>query len=319
MDIFYPVESFAGWITFSVLSLDSTTTLAQAINFFIYDSIKIIILLFVITFIMGVINIFLPVEKVRDFLLKNKLFGFEYLLAALFGTATPFCSCSSIPLFIGFVKGGIPLGVTFAFLISSPLVDSVVIAMLLGLFGLKVTLVYVVTGIVISMLAGFVLGRMKLERYLEPWVLKVQSANSEIDRSKESYILKIIDDSLATIKIVFPYIFIGVGLSSFIHGYVPTEFFTQYVRGFWSVPVATIIAVPLYANAAGVLPIGQALVSKGIPIGTVLSFMMAAVALSIPSSIMLKKVMNWKLLIIFLGVVTFAIILSGYFFNIVLG
>ncbi|KKS28109.1 MAG: hypothetical protein UV60_C0011G0009 [Parcubacteria group bacterium GW2011_GWA2_43_11] len=327
MDIFYPLQWIADRVTYNLFAIVHGTRLADGVNFFVYDTLKIFLLLFAISFGMGLINVYFPVEKVRDYLTQKKMFGLDYFLAAFFGTITPFCSCSSVPLFIGFVKGGIPLGVTLAFLISSPLVDSVVIAMLVGMFGVKTALVYVVSGIVVAMVGGYVLGKMRLERYLTSWVLEMRSVGGvtapvvqgSVLFSKE-HIGHAYKESLGIIKSVGLYVFIGVGVGAFIHGFVPVSFFEEYmnIHPLLAVPLAAIIAVPLYANAAGILPIAQVLVGKGIELGVVLSFMMAAVALSIPSGILLRKVMTMRFLSYFYGVTTFGIILLGYFYVAVL-
>lgn len=322
MDIFYPLQLFADWVSYNLFQLNSVTHLGAAVNFFVYDTLKILILLLVVTLVMGSINAFFPIERVRDYLKQNKLFGFEYVLASLLGTITPFCSCSSVPLFIGFVKGGIPLGVTLTFLISSPLVDAVVIALLLSLFGLKVTIIYVATGIVISVLAGIVLGKLNLEKYLADWVQQLPNQDlsaSNTPRTSRMIVKQITDEAFDTFKKVYLYVIAGVALGAYIHGFVPTQFFETYIGAdsFWAVPLAVLIGVPLYAGAAGVLPIAQVLVSKGVALGTVLAFMMATVGLSVPEALMLKKVMKWQLLATFFGVVSTAIIISGYFFNVV--
>ncbi len=323
--MFYPVQLFSDWLVFGLFGMTEASHLGLALNFFIYDTIKILILLLVITHIMGAINALFPIEKVKDFLSQNKFFGLEYVVASLFGTVTPFCSCSSVPLFIGFVKGGIPLGITFAFLISSPLVDGVVIALLLGLFGVKVTVVYVLTGIVVSVIAGYILGKLNLERFLADWVTELhtngaQPAGGVTGEKKKSFMKKVSQEAFAIFKHIYLYVIAGVAVGAFIHGYVPADFFETYVAtdNIWSVPLAVLVGVPLYAGAAGVLPIAHALVAKGISLGTVLAFMMASVALSLPEGLMLKKIMKWQLLAIFFGIVTVAIIASGYFFNLVL-
>jgi uncharacterized membrane protein YraQ (UPF0718 family) len=325
MDIFYPLQLFANWVTYSIFLIDKTSQLGESSSFFIYDTLKIFILLFIIAWVMGLVNAHFPVEKVRKYLTTKKLYGADYLLAALFGTITPFCSCSSVPLFIGFVRGGIPLGVTLTFLISSPLVDSVVVAMLMGVFGFKTTIIYVVSGIVVSMIAGYILGKMSLEKYLSPWVLKSteQTDNNITPQTNKNFTEKIkiaFSESLDIIKTVGLYVVLGVGIGAFIHGFVPVSFFETYlnINSLIAVPIAVLVAVPLYANAAGILPIAQVLVDKGIPLGTVLAFMMAAVGLSISSAVILKKVMTGKLIVIFYGVVTICVILLGYIYILVL-
>jgi hypothetical protein len=276
---------------------------------------------------MGIINSYFPIDKVRNFLTKRKWYGLDYFLASFFGTITPFCSCSSVPLFIGFVKGGIPLGVTLAFLISSPLVDAVSVAMFLGMFGWKVTIVYVVSGIVLSMIAGFILGKLKLEHLLTDWVKKIlenkQVADESYQEEKQTFMQRlpgIGKEALGIVKGVSIYILIGIAIGGLMHGFIPTGFFEQYItkENPFAVPIATLVGVPMYSNAAGVLPIMQVLVQKGIPIGTAIAFMMAVVGLSIPEGLLLKKVMTTKMLLIFFGVVTTCIIISGYLFNFIL-
>lgn len=276
--------------------------------------------------VMGVVNSYFPVDKIRNYLSRNKLFGLEYLFASTFGAITPFCSCSSVPLFIGFVKGGIPLGVTFAFLITSPLVNEVAIALFIGMFGLKATLIYVSSGILLGMIGGIILGKLKLEKHLSPWVQGVL-ANSEKEGDLEEEKLtfskrlpSIFREAIGIIKGVFWYIIIGIGIGAIMHGFIPTGFFEQYIskNNPFAVPIAVILGVPMYSNAAGVLPIIQVFVQKGITIGTAIAFMMAVVGLSIPEATMLKKVMTWKLIVIFFGVVATCIIISGYVFNLIL-
>ncbi len=320
-------QNLADWLVYSALGISEKSHLGAALNFFIYDSIKILILLFVIIFLMGIVNSYFPVEKVRNFLSRNKLYGAEYLMASLFGVVTPFCSCSSVPLFIGFVKGGIPLGVTFAFLVTSPLVNEVAIGMFLGMFGVKITLIYVISGILLGMISGFILQKMKLEKHLTPWVKDVL-VNAEREQNafeSEKTPLKdrlpfIWDEVKKILTGIIPYVLIGIAIGGLMHGYIPDGFFEKYMHrdNPFAVPMATLLAVPLYANAAGILPVVQVLVAKGIPIGTAIAFMMAVVGLSFPEAMLLKKVMTLKLILIFFGVVTMCIIFSGYLFNLIL-
>ena len=321
------IQNIADWFVYDVLHLEKGAHLAEALNFFIYDTTKIVLLLFVIIFLMGIINSYFPIDKVRNFLSRNKLYGFEYLMASLFGVVTPFCSCSSVPLFIGFVKGGIPLGVTFAFLVTSPLVNEVAIGLFIGLFGVKMTAIYVVSGVLLGTISGVVLQKLKLERYLTPWVKKVlENAQKEQDVFvAEKQTLKqrlpiIWAEVLNILKGVIPYVIIGIAIGGLMHGYIPEGFFEQYMSkdNLFAVPIATILAVPMYSNASGILPVVQVLVAKGIPIGTAIAFMMGVVGLSLPEAMLLKKVMTFKLIGIFFGVVTLCIIISGYLFNIIL-
>lgn len=321
------LQDLADWVVFGLLQLNQGQHLAEALNFFIYDSIKILLLLFIVIFLMGIVNSYFPVEKVKNFLSRNKLYGFEYLMASLFGVVTPFCSCSSVPLFIGFVRGGIPLGVTFSFLITSPLVNEVAIGLFVGLFGLKVTVIYVISGVLLGMAAGMILSKFKLERLLTPWVKEVlanaeqESENFEMERTPFKERIPIIwAEVMKILKGVVPYVIVGIAIGGLMHGYIPEGFFEKYMSkdNLFAVPVATVLAVPMYSNASGVLPIVQVLVSKGIPLGTAIAFMMGVVGLSLPEGMLLKKVMTLKLIGIFFGVVTLCIIISGYLFNIIL-
>lgn len=321
------IQRFADWLVYGVFGMNAETHLGNAVNFFFYDSIKIIILLFLISVVMGVVNAYFPIDKLRRYLTTRKLYGFQYLFASLFGAITPFCSCSSIPLFIGFVKGGIPLGVTFAFLITSPLVNEVAVAMFLGTFGVRATIIYVVSGILLGTIGGYILGRFKLERYLSPWVRQLQAQSeqeSEAWADEQTSFVKrlpvIVKDAWHIVRGVLVYILIGIGVGAAMHGYVPEGFFEQYMakENWWAVPLAVVCAVPMYANAAGIVPVIQVFVAKGIPLGTAIAFMMGVVGLSLPEAAMLKKVMTWRLIGIFFGVVTVFIILSGYLFNLIL-
>lgn len=320
------VQHFADWLIYSVLGINDNTHLGKALNFFVFDTIKILILLFLIVFLMGIINSYFPIEKIKNYLNRKKLYGLEYLLASIFGAITPFCSCSSVPLFIGFVQGGIPLGVTFSFLITSPLVNEVAVAMFIGMFGIKATLIYTLSGILLGTIGGWILGKLNLESLLSDWVKKIlenkmqQGEYEEEALSFRQRLPEIARGSWDIVKSVVLYIIIGIAIGAVMHGYVPDNFFAQYLSGkqWWTVPLAVILAVPMYANAAGIIPVIQVLVAKGVPLGTAIAFMMATVGLSIPEAILLKKVMTIKLIAIFFGVVTLFIILSGYLFNILL-
>lgn len=321
------IQQFADWLVYGIMGLDSASPLGTAVNFFFYDTIKILILLFFISVLMGIINAYFPIERLRNYLQTHKMYGLQYLLASIFGAVTPFCSCSSIPLFIGFVKGGIPLGVTFAFLITSPLVNEVAVAMFLGSFGLKVTLIYVVSGILLGVIGGFVLGRMKLENQLSDWVRQIQAqATTEAEAWEKEHtsfwkrLPSIVRNAWGIVRGVLIYILIGIGIGAFMHGFVPEGFFEQYMSkdNWFAVPLSVILAVPMYANAAGIVPVIEVFVAKGIPIGTAIAFMMAVVGLSLPEATLLKKVMKWRLIGIFFGTVTLFIILSGYLFKFLL-
>lgn len=321
------IQNIADSLVYGVLGLNKEQHLAQALNFFIYDTTKILILLLVVIFVMGMVNSYFPIDKVKNYLSRNKLYGLEYLMASFFGAITPFCSCSSVPLFIGFVRGGIPLGVTFAFLITSPLVNEIAIGLFLGLFGLKTTLIYMISGVLLGTISGLILQKLKLEPYLTPWVKKVlANAQREQDvfiAEKQTFKqrLPIIWTEVQTIlKGIVPYVIIGIAVGGLMHGYIPEDFFEKYMdkNNLFAVPVATLLAVPMYSNASGILPVVQVLVAKGIPLGTAIAFMMGVVGLSLPEAMLLKKVMTLKLIAIFFGVVTFCIIISGYLFNLIL-
>ena len=321
------IQQFADWLIYDLFGIDATTRLGEALNFFVYDSLNIVLLLFLISIVMGIVNAYFPVERLHNFLNSRKLYGLQYLLSSLFGAITPFCSCSSIPLFIGFVKGGIPLGVTFSFLITSPLVNEVAVAMFAGTFGWKVTAIYVISGILLGTIGGFILGKMKLEKHLSPWVLQIQqmasSGQEEIEENHLTLIQRmpqIVKEAVSIIRGVILYVIIGIAIGATMHGYVPEGFFEEYLSGehWYAVPLAVILAVPMYANAAGIVPVVEVFVAKGVSLGTALAFMMSVVGLSLPEATMLKKVMNMRLIGIFFGTITLFIILLGWLFNMVL-
>jgi len=320
------IQQLADWLVFEVLNLQEGNHLAEALHFFIYDSIKIILLVLIIIFLMGIVNSYFPVEKVRNYLSRKKLYGFEYLMASIFGVVTPFCSCSSVPLFIGFVKGGIPLGVTFAFLVTSPLVNEVAIGLFIGLFGVKTTIIYVISGILLGTISGLILQKLKLEKYLSPWVQQVlENSQKETEKFKlektsfKDKLPSIWKETTTILKGILPYILVGLAIGGLMHGYIPEGFFEQYLGkdNWFAVPAATVLGVPMYSGASGVLPVVQVLVAKGIPLGTAIAFMMGVVGLSLPEAMLLKKVMTVKLIAIFFSVVTLCIIISGYVFNLI--
>ncbi|MBK6819225.1 MAG: permease [Bacteroidetes bacterium] len=324
--MFKGLQQFADWLIFSVFSIKQHSKLGDALNFFVFDTLKIFILLGFITLIMGIINSYFPIDKVRNFLTKRKWYGLDYFLASFFGTITPFCSCSSVPLFIGFVKGGIPLGVTLAFLISSPLVDAVSVAMFLGMFGWKVTIVYVVSGIVLSMIAGYILGKMKIEHLLTDWVQQLlKNKQVEVEsyiEEKQTFVQRIpfiVKEAFVIVKGVAIYILIGIAIGGLMHGFIPTGFFEQYItkENPFAVPIAVLVGIRCIAMLPACCPLCKYWF-KGIPIGTAIAFMMAVVGLSIPEGLLLKKVMSTRMLFIFFGVVATCIIISGYLFNLML-
>jgi len=323
MDIFYPIQLLSNFVTNNWFGLAKDSYLGSALNFFIYDTIKIGILLVFINYLMAITRYYFPIDKVRDLLTKRRWYGLDYLFAAFLGVVTPFCSCSSIPLFIGFLSAGIPLGVTFAFLIASPLVNEASLILFPALFGWKITIIYNLAGIIVAVIGGMIIQKLHLEKYVNQDLLKYKSrADVEAENGGEKIKFKKLvaywwTDGFKITKSIFPYVLLGVGIGAIIHGFVPANFFEGYlsIKNWWTVPLATIIGIPLYANSVSVLPIIEALISKGIPVGTALAFMTATVALSLPEALILKKAMKWQLLVTFFGVTTLGIILIGYLFN----
>ena len=316
MDIFFPLEWLAKILTYNILHLSTTGVWAEMVVFFIYDTLKILLLLIFITHLVGWLNRYIPIAKFKSFLSSHRLFGLEYFLASGFGAVTPFCSCSSIPVIIGFVQAGIPLGVAFSFLITSPLINEVAIALFIGLFGWKITLTYIVCGMAVGMIGGYVMQKLKMEKYVISLASTKKCAcqNGEVAISNARQISK---EAFVIVRKVLPYIIFGVMVGAFIHGFIPASEVQSLLvsAGMWGVPLATILGVPLYFNASSVIPIIQVLVEKGVPIGTALAFMMATVGLSLPEAMMLKRVLRTKLLLTFLGVVTIGIIIIGYVIN----
>jgi hypothetical protein len=326
MDIFRPVQLFADLVTYNWFGITQNSYWGDTINFFIYDVIKIGLLLVVINYFMAITRFYFPMGKVRDILTKRRWYGLDYLFAALLGVVTPFCSCSSIPLFIGFVGAGIPLGVTFAFLISSPLVNESSLYLFPAMFGMRVTVIYNVVGIVISMLGGMLIQKLHAEKYVKPELLKFKSRqdviieNGGIALPFKELVKYFWKDGMDITKKIFPYVLLGVGIGALIHGFVPASLVEKYLsnRSFWAVPLATLLGSPLYANSVSVIPVMEALVGKGVPLGTALAFMTAIVTVSIPESMILKKVMRWQLLAMFFGITLAGIMIMGYIFNAIL-
>lgn len=310
MDIFYPIKLLADWLTHNAV-----------LNFFIYDTIKIFILLSVIIFIVSVIRSFLPPEKIRAILShKNKYTG--NVVASLLGIVTPFCSCSAIPLFLGFVQAGVPLGTTFSFLVASPMINEVALVLLLGLFGWKIALLYILSGLIIAILSGIIIGKLKVENLVESFVYQ-NTINGNIDLPKMSRKERLAyarNYTLDILKKVWPYVLIGIGVGAFIHGYAPADFLAKYADSdkWYAVPLVVLIGIPLYSNAAGIIPLISVLTEKGVAIGTTLAFMMSVTALSLPEFMILKRVMKTKLIIIFAGIVGTGIIFTGFLFNLIL-
>lgn len=319
--MFYPVQAFADWLVYVVLNIMPDTRPGMALDFFVFDTIKIFILLSVIIFSVSIIRSFLPAEKIRAILSHKHEFTGN-ILASLLGVVTPFCSCSAIPLFLGFVQAGVPLGVTFSFLVASPMINEVALGLLFSLFGLKIAAIYILSGLIIAVLSGIIIGKMKVEKLVEPFVYQ-NLINGQINLPKMSWRDRLVyarDYMWDILKKVGLYILVGVGVGAWIHGYVPMEFLSQYAGPdkWYAVPLAVLVGIPLYSNAAGVIPLVSALAEKGMAMGTTLAFMMSVTALSLPEFMILKKVMKPKLIFIFAGIVAGGITFTGYLFNAIL-
>ena len=306
----------------AALPVDRASHLGGALQFFFYDTPKVLMLLTGVVFVMGMINSYFTPERTRV-LLAGRSEGVANVMAASLGIVKPFCSCSAVPLFIGFVQAGVPLGVTFSFLISAPMVNEVALTLLFGLFGWQVALLYLGLGLSVAIVAGWVIGRLKMEAYLEDWVRNMPKTTAQFEDAGMTLADRIQGGFNAVREIVgkvWPYILVGIALGAAIHGYVPEDFMASFMgrEAWWSVPLAVIIGVPMYTNAAGVIPIVQALLAKGAALGTVLAFMMSVIALSLPEMIILRKVLKVRLIATFIGIVATGILLVGYVFNAVL-
>ncbi|MCF7874707.1 MAG: permease [Candidatus Omnitrophica bacterium] len=306
------------WLIYSLLGLDSASRAGEALHFFIYDTLKILFLLFIMISFVGFLRSFIGRAKIKKWLAGKKIKG--HFFASLFGATTPFCSCSSIPIFLGFLKGGVPLGVALSFLITSPLINEYLVVLMLGFFGWKITVLYVASGLFIGIFSGHILGRMKLEKYIDSQNLALDPENlpdKKYDNIKQR-ILFGVSEAKTIIKRLWLWIMAGVGLGAVIHNYIPGEFIQSAIErtGFLGVPLATLFGVPMYSNCAAIVPVAVALFRKGIPLGTALAFMMATSALSFPEAVILRQGMKLKLIVIFFGITTAGIIFTGYIFNI---
>ncbi|MDL2338667.1 MAG: permease [Pseudomonadota bacterium] len=306
----------------AALPVDRNSALGGALQFFLYDTPKVLLLLTAVVFVMGMINSYFTPERTRA-LLAGKTEGVANVMAASLGIVTPFCSCSAVPLFIGFVQAGVPLGVTFSFLISAPMVNEVALALLFGLFGWKIALLYMGLGLTVAIVAGWVIGRLRMEAYLEDWVRDMPRVQATAGGDAFTLVERI-EGGFASVREivgkVWPYILAGIAIGAAIHGWVPEDFMASFMgkEAWWSVPLAVLIGVPMYTNAAGIIPIVQALLAKGAALGTVLAFMMSVIALSLPEMIILRKVLKVRLIATFAGVVATGILIVGYVFNAVL-
>ena len=316
------VEPAANLLTYSAFQLPAGSQLGSSVAFFLYEAPKVILLLTVIVFGVGIIRSFFTPERTRQMLAGKREFAGNVLAGGL-GIVTPFCSCSAVPLFIGFVETGVPLGVTFTFLIAAPMINEVAVVLLLGMFGWKVALLYVATGLFIAITAGWVIGRLRLERYIESWVFEIKMADPAATvqhmtlEDRLAYGLNAVREIVGK---VWPYVLAGIAVGAAIHGYVPEGLMASFMgkEAWWAVPAAVLLGVPMYSNAAGIVPIMQALMEKGAALGTTLAFMMAVIGLSLPETIILRKVLKWQLIGVFIGVVAAGITVIGYLFNIVL-
>lgn len=318
------IQSAADWLAYGLLALERGSHLGESLAFFFYDVPKLLLLLSGMIFVISLLQTFIDTQKVRA-LVEKRGEGLGNLMAAFFGAITPFCSCSSVPLFIGFVQAGIPLGVTFSFLITSPLMNEVAFVLLIGMFGWKVAGLYLLSGVTIGVVSGLILGKLKLERYVEGFVydikprasidLKLEEKLTWADRISRSW-----DSTKEIVSKVFWFVIIGIAIGAFIHGYVPQDALTGIMgeSAWWSVPASVLVGIPLYSNAAGVIPIVSALLDKGASLGTVLAFMMSVVGLSLPEIIILRRVLKPQLIAIFIAVIAVSIILTGYMFNLVM-
>lgn len=316
--VFFQLPNLASLATYDALRLPRGSHLANAVEFFLYETPKVLLLLTAVVFVVGILRSFVTPERARR-MLSGKREGAGNGLAALLGVATPFCSCSAVPLFIGFVTAGVPLGVTFSFLIAAPMVNEVAVVLLFGLLGWQVTALYVATGLAVAIVAGWTLGRMKLERFVEPWVWQLPGGAAQGDHAK-TWAERFDDGRIAvrdTVVKVWPFVAGGIAVGAGIHGYMPTDFLSSIMGrdAWWAVPVAVLLGIPMYSNAAGVIPIVQALLGKGAALGTVLAFMMSVIALSLPELIILRKVLRVPLLAAFVGIVAAGILMVGFLFN----
>jgi uncharacterized membrane protein YraQ (UPF0718 family) len=319
--VYTQLQRIAQILTYGILGLTRGTHLGASVEFFIFEVPKVLLLLTAVVFAVGILRTFVTPERARH-LLAGRRESTGNVLAAVLGIATPFCSCSAVPLFIGFVTAGVPLGVTFSFLIAAPMINEVALVLLFGLFGWKIAGLYLGTGLVIAIVSGWVIGRLKLERLVEPWVWQIQSSSGDVDTTR-SWADRLAAGRAAVREIVgkvWLYVVLGIAVGAGIHGYVPTNFLASFMgRGaWWGVPLAVLLGVPMYSNAAGIIPIVQALLGKGAALGTVLAFMMAVIALSLPEMIILRKVLRPALLATFVGIVAAGILAVGYLFNLVM-
>ncbi|MDT8900331.1 permease [Anaeroselena agilis] len=314
------LQDFANILVYQWIGLVPGTTLGEALNFFVYDTLKIFIMLTVIIFAVSILRTYFPPEKTKK-ILSHKSEFFGNIVAALLGIVTPFCSCSAVPVFIGFIESGVPLGITFSFLISAPMVNEVALIMLWGLLGWKIAAIYIASGVTIAIVGGYVIGRFKLEHLVEDYVYQIKMGDTEIiEQTFADRLYYARDYTKEILKKVWPYIIVAIAIGGVIHGYAPEDFLAKYAGkdNLFAVPLAVLIGVPLYSNAAGVIPIVTALIQKGMSLGTALAFMMSVTALSFPEMVILRNVLKPKLLVVFIAILAVAIVFTGYLFNIII-
>ena len=319
--IYSILKPVAGWLAFDLLHLARAQPIGKAVEFFLYDTPKVLLLLTLVVFLVGIVRSFITPERTRR-ILAGRRESAGNVLAALLGIITPFCSCSAVPMFIGFVTAGVPLGVTFSFLVASPMINEVAVVLLFGLFGWKVAAIYAGTGLAIAIAAGWIIGRLKLEAWVEPWVYETKTGTLDEDAAMDlsARIRFGLDAVRDIVGKVWIYVVLGIAIGAGIHGYVPEGFLASFMGKdvWWSVPLAVILGVPMYSNAAGIIPVVQALLGKGAALGTVLAFMMAVIGLSLPEAVILRKVLTLRLLLTFFGIVALGILVVGYVFNAVM-
>ncbi len=322
LGIYKQLEAFSHFFAYSLLGLAQGSHLAESVQFFVYDTPKVLMLLTLVVFAIGIVRSFFTQERTRKYL-AGKREAAGNVMAALLGIVTPFCSCSAVPLFLGFVQAGIPLGVTFSFLIAAPMVNEIAIILLYGLLGWKVAAIYLGSGLLIAMVAGWIMGRFDLEPWIEDWVQEMRASDAIVLEKKLNWTDRI-DMGLEAVRDivgkVWLYVIAGIAVGALIHGYVPESFMASIMGkdAWWSVPAAVIAGIPMYSNAAGIVPIVEALLGKGAALGTVLAFMMSVIALSLPEMVILRKVLKPKLIAVFIAVVGSGILFTGYLFNLII-
>ena len=319
--IYFNLQLVTNWLTADILKLPQGKHLTDSLSFFLFEVPKVLLLLVLIIFVVGIIRSYFTAERTRKALEGRSLFAGN-VMASMLGIVTPFCSCSAIPLFLGFVESGIPLGVTFSFLIAAPMINEVAVILLFGLFGWKVATIYVLTGLVIAITAGWVIGKLNMEKYVESWVYEIKAGHGDDMEERITFSDRITAGYSAVKEIVgkvWIYIIIGIAVGAAAHGYIPENFMAKLMgkSAWYSVPISILIGVPLYSNAAGIIPIVSVLIEKGVPLGTALAFMMSVIGLSLPEMIILRKVLKMRLILTFIGVVSLGIVIVGYIFNLI--